>query len=56
MKVRLYSVWVNHELPGIWSSGDWGFTYDLPDGARVVGCLPSSIGYELVLMEEITDE
>lgn len=56
MKVRLYTYWLNSEPPSIWSRGFREMVLDLPDGVRIVGCQPSSMGYELVLMEEVTEE
>lgn len=55
MKVRLYSYWVNAPVPGIWSQDFSELVVDIPDGVKIVGCHPSSIGYELVLMEELPE-
>lgn len=56
MKVRFYSFWVNRPPTEFWGDQDWEMTVDLPDGAQVAGVMSSSAGYEVILMEEVTEE
>lgn len=56
MKVRFYSFWVNRPPTEFWGEQDWDVTVDIPDGARVICAVPSSVGYEVILMEEVPDE
>lgn len=56
MKVQLRSHWVNGRAPGFWDDWNKPLEVELPDGARVVGVHPSSVGYEVIVMEEVPDE